>query len=124
LVAGLAPEVASRPDVLAARERLASAAAAVPPGRRVRIASLGAVLIEALELAELSGGSLTVDPVTSGAVALDRSLRAPHALRAVIRDRTVRAVDADWEFGTGPVLTGTASAIVLFLAGRAGVPGG
>jgi len=123
LVAGLPPEVASRADVVAARDRFDSAVGAVPPGGRVRIAALGAVLVEALELAELTGRPLTVDRVTSGAVALDRSLRAPHAIRAVIRDRTVRAIDADWEFGTGPVLAGTASAIVLFLAGRAGVPG-
>jgi hypothetical protein len=123
LVAGLEPEVASRPEVLAVRDRVASAAAAVVPGRRVKVAALGAVLVEALELAAVTGRPLAVDPVTSGAVALDRSLRAPMAIRAVIRDRTIRAVDADWEFGSGPVLAGTASAIVLFLAGRAGVPG-
>jgi hypothetical protein len=123
LVAGLTAKVAARSDVLAARDRLAAAVAAVKPGRRVRVPALGAVLVEAFELAALTGRPLVVDPVTSGAVALDRSLRAPLAIRAVVRNRTVRSTDAGWEFGTGPELTGTASQLVLFLYGRAGVPG-
>jgi hypothetical protein len=113
-----------RPDVWIARERLTEAVAAVPSGRRVRVPALGAVLVEALEFAALTGGHLTVDPITSGAVALDRSLRASHAIRAVINNRTVRASDADWSFGSGPEFTGTAAELVLFLYGRAGVPGG
>ena len=122
--ADLAPEILARPDVIAARDRLSSAAAAVTPGRRVRVQALGAVLVEAFELAALTGQRLSVDPITSGAVALDRSLRAPLAIRAVIKNRTLRATDADWSFGSGPELPGTAAALVLFLYGRTGVPGG
>ena len=40
-----------------------------------------------------------------------------------MKNRTLRATDADWTFGTGPELAGTAAALVLFLYGRAGVPG-
>jgi hypothetical protein len=124
MIAGLPADVANRPEVGAARDRLSAAVAAVKPGRRVRVPALGAVLAEALDLAALAGARLDVDPVTSGAVALDRSLRAPLAIRAVVRHRTIRATDAGWEFGAGPELAGTAAAIVRFLYGRAGVPGG
>lgn len=123
LIAGLPPETIARPDFSAARDRLSAAVAAVKPGRRVRVPALGAVLAEALELAALAGRPLIVDSVTSGAVALDRSLRAPLPIRAVVKNRTIRATDADWEFGSGPELAGTAAAIVLFLYGRANVPG-
>ncbi len=94
MIAGLAPATLARPDVSEARRRLSSAVAAVKPGRRVRVPALGVVLVEALELAAVTGATLSVDPVTSGAVALDRSLRAPLAIRAVVRNRTVRATDA------------------------------
>jgi hypothetical protein len=123
MIATLSAETVARPEVGAARDRLSAAVAAVKPGRRVRVPALGAVLIEALEVVALTGAPLRVDPVTSGAVALDRSLRAPLAIRAVVKHRTIRATDADWAFGTGPVLAGTAAAIVRFLYGRAGVPG-
>lgn len=116
-------ETLARAEVGAARDRVSAAVAAVPPGRRVRVRALGSVLVEALELSALTGRRLAVDPVTSGAVALDRSLRAPLAIRAVVKNRTLRATDADWEFGNGPELPGTAAALVLFLYGRAGVPG-
>jgi hypothetical protein len=123
-LAALPAKTLARADVGAARDRVAAAIAAVPPGRRVRVPTLGSVLVEALELSTLTGRRLTVDPITSGAVALDRSLRAPLAIRAVVKNRTLRATDADWQFGTGPEMPGTAAALVLFLYGRAGVPGG
>jgi hypothetical protein len=123
MIAALPAEAMSRPDAGAARDRLSTAVAAVKPGHRVKVPALGAVLAEALDLAAFAGGHLEVDPVTSGAVALDRGLRAPLAIRAVIKHRTIRATDAGWEFGTGPELAGTAEAIIRFLYGRAGVPG-
>lgn len=123
LIAGLPPATLARPDVEAAHDRLSATIAAVPSARRVRVAVLGNVLAEAYEFAALAAQPLVVDSVTSGAVALDRSLRAPLAIRAVVKNRTLRASDADWEFGTGPELAGSAADIVLFLYGRAGVPG-
>ena len=95
----------SRPD----------AASGSPPSARV--------LVEAYEFAALTGRPLAVDPVTSGAVALDRSLRAPLAIRAVVKNRTLRATDADWEFGTGPGARrdgGGAGAVPVRARGRAG----
>lgn len=123
LIASVPSATLVRPEVQAARDRLDAAIHAVPSARRVRVAALGTVLVEAYGFAHLTGLPLTVDPVTSGAVALERSLRAPLAIRAVIRNRTLRARDADWEFGTGPEMIGSASELVLFLYGRAGVPG-
>lgn len=124
LIASIPSATLARPEIQAARDRLDAAIAAVPSARRVRVAGLGSVLVEAYDFAALTGLPLTVDPVTSGAVALERSLRAPVAIRAVIKNRTLRARDADWEFGTGPDLIGSASELLLFLYGRAGVPGG
>jgi hypothetical protein len=123
LIASLPSATHARPEIQAARDRLTATITAVPSGRRVRVAVLGTVLAEAYEFAVLTGRPLAVDPVTSGAVALDRSLRAPLAIRAVVKNRTLRATDAEWEFGTGPALSGTAAELVLFLSGRGGVPG-
>lgn len=86
--------------------------------RRVRIGDLGAALAEAWE----TRPGLPVDPTTSGAVALARALAAPLAIRAVVKGRTLRATDAEWEFGSGPELAGTARELVLFLYGRGPVP--
>ena len=87
-----------------------------------RIATLGAVLADAWELALRTERNLPVDATVSGAVALARSLAAPLPIRAVVRDRTLLATDAGWELGRGPELRGTAIAIVLFLYGRGDVP--
>jgi hypothetical protein len=124
LIASLPSATLARPEVRAARDRLSATIAAIPSARRVRVPTLGTVLVEAYEFAALTGAPLVVDSVTSGAVALDRSLRAPLAIRAVVKNRTLHATDADWEFGTGPALRGTAAELVLFLYGRAGVPAG
>lgn len=123
LIAGLSSATLARPEIQAARDRLSATIAAIPSARRLRVTALGTVLAEAYEFAALAGRPLVVDTVTSGAVALDRSLRAPLAIRAVIKNRRLRATDADWEFGTGPELAGTAAEVVLFLYGKAGVPG-
>lgn len=88
-----------------------------PVDRTVRIGELGKALLAAYE-----AGLMDADPVTSGAVALARAAAAPLPIRAVIRDRTLRATDAGWEFGSGPELAGTARELVLFLYGRGPVP--
>ncbi len=124
LTAGLPSATFARPEIQASHDRLSATIAAIPSTRRVRVTALGTVLAEAYEFAALTGRTLLVDAVTSGAVALDRSLRAPLAIRAVIKNRRLRATDADWEFGSGPELTGTAAEVVLFLYGKARVPGG
>lgn len=90
---------------------------------RVRVPELGATLADAFELALALGRPLAVTATVSGAVALARSLSAPLPIRAVVRGRRLIASDAGWEIGTGPAITGSAAAIVLFLYGHRGVPG-
>jgi hypothetical protein len=101
------------------RTAFAAAVARARARRRVRIGDLGAVLVAAYEVSP----RLEVDATVSGAVALARALAAPLPIRAVVRGRTLKATDAGWELGTGPELAGTARELVLFLYGRAGVPG-
>lgn len=86
--------------------------------RRVRVGDLGAALVAAYEMSD----RIEVDEVTSGAVALARAVAAPHPVRAVVRGSTIRATDADWRYGSGPEINGTARELVLFLYGRAGLP--
>ena len=114
-------EVEAALSALAPRDRSAfDAAAAKARGRRrVRISDLGAALVAAYE----TDARLEVDGAVSGAVALARVLAAPLPIRAVVRGRTLKATDAGWELGTGPELAGTARELVLFLYGRAGLPG-
>ncbi|AZZ57185.1 hypothetical protein [Rathayibacter iranicus] len=65
----------------------------------------------------LTPSPFMLPPHVSGAVALDRLQRAPLAIRAAVRDRTLSPTDADWELGTGPALRAPADAILRFLLG-------
>lgn len=105
------------PSRLAAFE---GAVASARRRRRMRVGDLALALVAAYELA---GERLVVDPTISGAVCLARALAAPLPIRAVIRDRTLRATDAGWTLGRGADLAGTARELTLFLYGRAGLPG-
>ena len=87
-------------------------------GARRSVADLGDAVVAAYEIASATGHPIAVDPVASGAVALARGLGGPVGARAVTRERTLVATDADWRVGHGPELPGTAEAIVLFLYGR------
>lgn len=89
---------------------------------RCTIGEFGEILVAALDLGTALDADLGVDPFASGAVALDLAVRAPTARRSVLTARTLVAVDSEWQVGTGPALPATASSIVLFLAGRGGVP--
>lgn len=63
-----------------------------------------------------------LDPVTSGAVALYAATRAPFDRRAVVSGCTLRATDAEWEFGRGPLREAPARQILAFLLGLGDVP--
>ena len=89
---------------------------------RTSVRELGDVLVLALDLRASIGATIEVDPFVSGAVALDLALRVRNPRRAVVTARTLVAVDGHWQVGRGPALPATAAAIVLFLAGRGGVP--
>ncbi|MET0989402.1 MAG: hypothetical protein ABWY54_02020 [Glaciihabitans sp.] len=100
----------------------ALAAAAAAPGTRSTIADLSVVVVDALDVARSTGRTIPIDGLSTGAVALARSLSAPTPIRAVVRQRTLTASDAGWTVGTGRELRGSAAAIVLFLWGRADIP--
>lgn len=89
---------------------------------RTSVRDLGAVLVLALDLRASIGAAIEVDPFVSGAVALDLAVRVRNPRRAVVTARTLVAVDGEWQVGRGPALPATAASIVLFLAGRGGVP--
>ncbi|MER3392837.1 MAG: hypothetical protein RIC81_10030 [Microcella pacifica] len=89
---------------------------------RCSVREFGEILVAALDLGTALEVDLGVDPFASGAVAVDLAVRAPTPRRSVLTARTLVAVDSEWQVGTGPALPATASSIVLFLAGRGGVP--
>ncbi|MFN3706695.1 hypothetical protein [Microcella sp.] len=90
--------------------------------RPTSVRALGEIVVVALDLAARHRVPLTVDPRDLGAVALDLALRVPTERRAVVSARAMRAVDGGWQVGSGRPLYATSAGIVLFLAGRAGVP--
>lgn len=90
--------------------------------RRVRVRELRTIVLAAWRAADAFGAPLDLDPVVTGAVALDLAAGARLPIRAVIRDRTLVASDAGWRLGGGEELVGTAREIVTFLAGEGAVP--
>lgn len=121
--AGEADDAATLARLRDAATTSAAAGASAGRRRRTRIGTLGRVLVEAYALADLTGRTLEVDPTTSAAVALARSLVTPFPQRVVARSRTLVADDAEWRIGAGPELHGTARQHVLFLYGRGPLPG-
>lgn len=85
--------------------------------RRRGIRVLSRALAAALRIAGDLGLDLVVDPMTAGAVALYAQGAGQFERRAVVAGHTIRATDADWAFGSGPVLEGTALQIAGFLLG-------
>ncbi len=100
----------------------ARAQAWAAPGARVSIRDLGLVVAVALDLGATHKAELAVDPLVCGAIALDLALRSRLPQRSVVTARSLVATDGEWRVGRGPELASTGAAIVLFLAGRAGVP--
>ncbi|MGI9823052.1 maleylpyruvate isomerase family mycothiol-dependent enzyme [Agromyces sp. Marseille-Q5079] len=100
----------------------ASAPTALPTGLdgtfQNGIGALAEAVIGALDVAASLGLTIAIPERASGAVALRRALEAPTEIKAVVRGRTLAATDADWSFGHGPVLQGTAAEILLFLYER------
>ena len=86
-------------------------------GRRRRARALASGARALLLLARSADTDPGLDATTAGIVALRLAGSAPFDRRAVVKGRTVRATDADWSFGRGPVLEGTATGIAAFLLG-------
>lgn len=108
--------------VSAPPDRVRAAAAAVRTGRRRSIRALARGVRALLTLARDLGREARLDPFIAGAVALYAATTAPGDRRAAIRGHTVRAADADWAFGSGPVLTARATDIAAFLLGVSDEP--
>lgn len=99
---------------------LAQIAAAIDAGPRRNIRALTDAVTALLRLA--GPREVDLDPLTSGAVALYAVTRTPRDRRAVVGSTTLRATDAGWEFGHGPVRAASARQILEFLLGLSDVP--
>jgi hypothetical protein len=97
-------------------------AAAVRNGRRRRTSALVHAVRALLVLADALGEVPRVADLTLGIVALYMSTSAPLERRAVVAGHAIHATDADWQFGRGPVLEGSAMEIVRFLVGLSDIP--
>jgi hypothetical protein len=111
------------PDARAAGSTdLTALAAAVRDGKRRRTGTL----VRAVRALLVLGDQLSVAPrisgLTLGTVALYLATSAPLERRAVVMGHAIRATDADWQFGRGPVLEGPALQIVRFLIGLSNTP--
>lgn len=96
---------------------LAGLAAAIRRGRRRPVKVLARAVRAQIVLAAELRVPPRVDSTTLGVVALYAATSAPLERRAVIKGHTLRATDAGWEFGRGPILEATALEIVRFLLG-------
>ncbi|WP_139230936.1 hypothetical protein [Microbacterium sp. cf046] len=92
-------------------------ASAVRTGKRRRTSALVHATRAVIVLADRLGEAPRLADLTLGAVALYMATSAPLERRAVVAGHAIRATDADWEFGRGPVLEGPQLEIVRFLLG-------
>ncbi|GAA1806767.1 hypothetical protein [Agromyces neolithicus] len=119
-VADTEPEAGAAADAPPASpaDRLRAAAVTAHTARTVPVRVLSRAVAAYLTLAREIGATPTLAPRTSGAVALYLAAKAPTPIRAVISGHTLRAPDADWDFGRGPVLEADAVPMLEFLLGR------
>jgi hypothetical protein len=96
---------------------LGSLADAVRGGGRLRVRRLTTTVRALLVLADDVGADAAIPPDVLGRVSLYASTKASFDRRAVLAGHTVRASDAGWEFGRGPVLESTALGIARFVLG-------
>ncbi|MEF3402451.1 hypothetical protein [Agromyces sp. CCNWLW203] len=101
-----------------AADRLRAFAVAIRLGQPARVSLLSRAVAAHLLLAHEIGAEPALPERTSGAVALYLAAKAPTPIRAVISGHTLRASDADWEFGHGPMLEQPAIPMLEFLLGR------
>ena len=110
-----APDAGDEVDLVAVAELVRS-------GRRQPVVVLTRTLRALLLLSDRIGATPRVDSLTSGSVALYVATTTTFDRRAAIGGSTVRATDADWEFGHGPVIEGPSLDIVRFLVGLSDIP--
>lgn len=116
---GLAQRFASDAGLgaLASVGDLRTLAEAVRTGRRRRGRHLVDAARALLRLADTAGADAAIPPAVLGRVSLHASATASFDRRAALSGSTVRASDAEWEFGRGPIVEGTALEITRFLLG-------
>jgi len=130
-----APDRASRAADFARAARLGDAAtsiaspadlralaAAIATGRRQSTKVLARTVRTVLLLSADLGAQPRIDATTLGIVSLYGATSAPLERRAVVGGHALRATDAEWEFGRGPALEGTALDIARFVLGVSDVP--
>lgn len=86
--------------------------------RRHGVSDLARVVILGYDAARASGAHIDFTGKATGAVALARYLTAPTGIRAVIRDRSMKATDHGWVIGKGKPLAAPARELIEFLYGR------
>lgn len=96
-------------------EALAELAQQVRAGRAQSIKVVSAVTHALLVLGRAVDVAPRIDQLTLGSVALYAASTTSFDRRAVVKGHTIRATDADWRFGHGPVLEATGIEIVRFL---------
>lgn len=101
---------------------LLAASDAVRSGPRRRNRVLARAVRALLTLAAETGAEPGLDPMIAGAAAFYAAGTATADRRAAIAGHTVRAADAEWSFGHGPVLTADSIAIAAFLLGVSDEP--
>ncbi|MFT3798698.1 hypothetical protein [Microbacterium sp.] len=101
-------------------DRLLAAAALVRAGRKRAVRQLAAAVRALIDLA--GSRPLELPDALTGRVALYAATRTSFDRRAAIAGHTVRAADADWQFGHGPVIEADAAQIVAFLLGTSDLP--
>ncbi len=117
---GLGDEASDPAQALAAGLRTLSVEAR--SRRKIPVRLLSRAVLDYLALAREASVTPALADRTGGAVALYLAAKAPTEIRAVTRGHALRATDADWEFGTGPVLEASAVGMIEFLAGRSLTP--
>jgi uncharacterized protein (TIGR03083 family) len=118
-----ADEAARSPEELVARIRAIAAGKRAGTGRK-RLPELLEVVVHAFDIAHALRADLELDARSTGAVAVARAAIAPASIRGVLRARTLRASDAGWSVGHGPVIEATASTLIMYLFGRTPRPEG
>lgn len=115
-----AREASSPPPPAAIPSTLAALASARRSGQGPHdVAEL--VEVVRAELALTSG--IALPDRVSGAVALDRLQRAPLAIRAAVRGRSLAPTDAGWQLGSGVPIQESVEEILRFLLGLGPFPG-
>lgn len=99
---------------------LGELATAVRTGPRRRIRALTDGVRALFRLAD--GRAVALSPIASGAVALAEFPRMAFERRAAMRGSSVRATDAEWTVGRGPVRETTAREALEFILGLSDTP--